>query len=668
MTAQLSPAPVFSSRDNFGFPLVDGKLFTYAAGTTTPQATYVDSTQTTQNTNPVVLNYRGEAFVWLNPLLAYKFVLQDAFGNQIWTEDNIQGAIGVASNITPSITNTFTLGTPTITFANAYFGPNGAPVFDPVSGNIGYYARTAAEIAASVTPVNYAYAPGDSRRLAPDTTGATDVTVKLQNLLDVAGIAALDGEVREVILQPGTYKVTRLYMHYSNVHLRLMPGTTIVQTLTGITNNNTTGQAPAYAVIHINPLTYVNNPSSGAAGTITNVRIYGGGIVQGPNSVTPGSYQQFQLGIVANDCQNCWVDRITVQGCGAENILMGNSAWNTCTNLKITNCEVLNGGETAINNCRASLIAGNYIHDSWFQNGLGGGGDGLKIIYNTVRNMSNAGVDFGGSGAHDINSCRDCLFAFNVVTDTGISVNTGYQAFFTDDGATTVPKTNIKIIGNIFDRHNGPISVSTDYNSGTIEFENNIISGNLTGGANGIDFSVIAGSATFHLRDNTMSPGPTGNGAYGISISATTCSVVVEESNEIYGHSTADINTASSTLVLKGEMDVSLTLTLTGFAAGQNVPMVIVKKGSVVVINFSGAGATSNSTTMTLGTLPVYLRPTRSQNFRFPVIDNGVNLDGLLQIASTGVMTFFKDINGSAFTNSGTKGLVGPYNITYLLT
>ena len=113
MTAQLSPAPVFSSRDNFGFPLVDGKLFTYAAGTTTPQATYVDSTQTTQNTNPVVLNYRGEAFVWLNPLLAYKFVLQDAFGNQIWTEDNIQGAIGVASNITPSITNTFTLGTPT---------------------------------------------------------------------------------------------------------------------------------------------------------------------------------------------------------------------------------------------------------------------------------------------------------------------------------------------------------------------------------------------------------------------------------------------------------------------------------------------------------------------------------------------------------------------------
>jgi hypothetical protein len=159
MTAQLAPAPVFRSWDNLGFPLVGGKLFTYAAGTTTPQATYVDSTQTTPNTNPVILNFRGEAFVWLNPLLSYKFVLQDAFGNLIWTEDNIQGAIGVASNIVPSTTNTFTLGTPTITFANGYFGPNGTPVFDPVSGNIGYYARTAAEVAAGVTPASFVYAP-----------------------------------------------------------------------------------------------------------------------------------------------------------------------------------------------------------------------------------------------------------------------------------------------------------------------------------------------------------------------------------------------------------------------------------------------------------------------------------------------------------------------------
>lgn len=89
MTAQLSPQPVFQAfAPNGGF-LVGGQLFTYVAGTTTPQATYIDSTQTTQNTNPVILNAMGQANVWLNPTLAYKYVLQDSASNPLWSVDNI---------------------------------------------------------------------------------------------------------------------------------------------------------------------------------------------------------------------------------------------------------------------------------------------------------------------------------------------------------------------------------------------------------------------------------------------------------------------------------------------------------------------------------------------------------------------------------------------------
>lgn len=178
MTAQLAPPPVFRSWDNLGLPLVGGKLFTYVAGTTTPQATYIDSTQTTQNTNPIVLNFRGEAFVWLDPTRAYKFVLQDAFGNLLWTEDNIPGSTFASSgSFIPTTTNTFTLGSPSFTWANAYFGPNAAPVFDPISGNIGYYARTIAEIAASITPTNFSYAPLNPWRYGADGTGgAADTT------------------------------------------------------------------------------------------------------------------------------------------------------------------------------------------------------------------------------------------------------------------------------------------------------------------------------------------------------------------------------------------------------------------------------------------------------------------------------------------------------------
>jgi hypothetical protein len=107
MTAILSPDPVQKFFDANGAPLAFGKLATYAAGTTTPQATYVDSTQTTPNTNPVNLNFRGECNLWLDPTLNYKFVLTDFLGNQIWTVDNIPSPISLGTSVSWS-SDTFT--------------------------------------------------------------------------------------------------------------------------------------------------------------------------------------------------------------------------------------------------------------------------------------------------------------------------------------------------------------------------------------------------------------------------------------------------------------------------------------------------------------------------------------------------------------------------------
>lgn len=93
MSVQLAPSMMFQAFGPNGQFLVGGQLFTYAAGTSTPQATYVDSTQTTQNTNPVILNAMGQASVWLDVTLSYKFVLQDSAGNPISSQDNISGAL-----------------------------------------------------------------------------------------------------------------------------------------------------------------------------------------------------------------------------------------------------------------------------------------------------------------------------------------------------------------------------------------------------------------------------------------------------------------------------------------------------------------------------------------------------------------------------------------------
>lgn len=186
MTVQLAPLPIQRFYDNSNTPLNGGLLFSYVAGTNAKQATYTDSTGGTPNPNPIPLNYRGEAQIWIDQALAYKFVLAPATDtdpptNPFWSVDNITGPYYIVGNLVPHPTNTFTLGTPSFSWANLYLGPNGAPVLDVTTGNFGYYARTAAEIAASVTPTNFSYPPGDVRRYGAVGNGVTDDTTALTN-------------------------------------------------------------------------------------------------------------------------------------------------------------------------------------------------------------------------------------------------------------------------------------------------------------------------------------------------------------------------------------------------------------------------------------------------------------------------------------------------------
>lgn len=71
-----------------GDPLVGGKLYTYVAGTTTPLATYSEYTLTTPNTNPIILDSRGECDIW-HADNTYKYVLKDSDDVTIWTKDNV---------------------------------------------------------------------------------------------------------------------------------------------------------------------------------------------------------------------------------------------------------------------------------------------------------------------------------------------------------------------------------------------------------------------------------------------------------------------------------------------------------------------------------------------------------------------------------------------------
>lgn len=94
MIATLTPSPKMQFFAASGSPLVGGKLYTYASGTMVPAATYEDSAGVTVNTNPVILDSRGEASVWLGPS-KYTFILKDSNDNLIWSADGINTTQGI---------------------------------------------------------------------------------------------------------------------------------------------------------------------------------------------------------------------------------------------------------------------------------------------------------------------------------------------------------------------------------------------------------------------------------------------------------------------------------------------------------------------------------------------------------------------------------------------
>jgi hypothetical protein len=108
---------------NSGVPLSGGKLYTYAAGTTTPKTSYTSSSGATAHTNPIILDSAGRVpggEIWISAP-PYKFVLNTSADVLIATYDNVLG-IGAASYQVDNFTGT---GSQTVfTLSAASLGEN----------------------------------------------------------------------------------------------------------------------------------------------------------------------------------------------------------------------------------------------------------------------------------------------------------------------------------------------------------------------------------------------------------------------------------------------------------------------------------------------------------------------------------------------------------------
>jgi len=93
MSFSLSPIGNEQQVTQNGAPLSGGLLYTYLAGSSTPAATYTDSSGATPQSNPIVLNVLGRPTspIWLADGTAYKLVLTDSAGVTQWTIDNVTG-------------------------------------------------------------------------------------------------------------------------------------------------------------------------------------------------------------------------------------------------------------------------------------------------------------------------------------------------------------------------------------------------------------------------------------------------------------------------------------------------------------------------------------------------------------------------------------------------
>jgi hypothetical protein len=141
-----------------GDPAVGAKLFFYAAGSSTKQTTYADEAGLIPQTNPIILDSRGEPAqpIWLTEGLSYKVVFtsstdSDPPASPIWDIDDVTGVNDASltidqwidSGVTPTYvsatqftlpgdqTSTFTVGrrVKTLVTAGTAYGTIAASVF-----------------------------------------------------------------------------------------------------------------------------------------------------------------------------------------------------------------------------------------------------------------------------------------------------------------------------------------------------------------------------------------------------------------------------------------------------------------------------------------------------------------------------------------------------------
>jgi hypothetical protein len=248
--------------DNSGNVLAGGRLFTYAAGTSTPLASYTSSTGLTANANPIILDSAGRVplQIWLTDGVAYKFVLQNSAAEQIGAWDNVY-ATGV---------NTIGFGTTGLTPAAATSGVvTVAGTLNVANGGTGLSSLTAGRIpfgngtAALDNSFNLTYTTGTNTFSAPIVSAATSMA-NAGNMLFSGTAARIQGDFSSTTLANRTAFQDKTTNNETSVYA-LPNGTSTASGFFGWNNSNIANAAYGGFALSATSFDLVTNFTGSAA-------------------------------------------------------------------------------------------------------------------------------------------------------------------------------------------------------------------------------------------------------------------------------------------------------------------------------------------------------------------------------------------------------------------
>jgi hypothetical protein len=103
----------------------------------------------------------------------------------------------------------------------------------------------------------------------------------------------------------------------------------------------------------------------------------------------------------------------------------------------------------------------------------------------------------------------------------------------------------------------------------------------------------------------------------------------------------------------------SFTATLTGCTSSPTITVYYTRIGNQVILSSEGVSGTSNTTSMTLTGLPLFLYPATNKVQAHLVTDSGSGYSGRVDVTSSGLIVFYRDASTGGFTASGIKGVAG---------